>query len=162
MLLSIYGIELDVPKEYFVSITKGSLYFKGDLEISDHFKHTVTVFWDDLDEFKKVYSSPEDFFKDKVEAIENDNDLVGIKTEVFNWPGTDSAHPSHFHKIAYSTKKRFTKELHHCIIGLVAFCEEWNRRYLLFNEYYHNDNSFEETALKIIGSFRCRCNEEID
>lgn len=162
MLLAIYGIELDIPKEYFVSITKGSLYFKGDLEISDHFKHVVHVFWDDLDEFKRVYPSPEAFFKDKVGAIEGDKDLVSIKTEVFDWKGADSNHPGHFHKISYSTKKRFTKELHHCMIGLVAFCEVCSRRYLLFNEYYENKNEFEETALKILGSFRCRCSQETE
>ncbi|MBC7120342.1 MAG: hypothetical protein H5T33_01990 [Candidatus Methanosuratus sp.] len=162
MLLSIYGMELDMPKEYFVSITKGSLYFKGDLEVSDHSKHIVQVFWDDLDEFKKVYSAPEEFFKDKVGAIENDRDLVGIKTEVFSWAGADANHPAHFHKIAYSTKKRLTKELHHCMIGLLAFCEVCSRRYLLFNEYYENKNEFEETALKMLGSFRCRCDREED
>ncbi|MCQ8892214.1 MAG: hypothetical protein NQU41_02390 [Candidatus Methanosuratincola sp.] len=162
MLLSIYGIELDVPKEYFVSITKGSLYFKGDLEVSDHFKHVIRVFWDDLDEFRKIYPSPQDFFEEKVSAIKNDRDLVGITSDVFSWGGADANHPAHFHKISYSTKKRFTKELHHCIIGLVAFCEVCSRRYLLFNEYYENKNEFEETALKILGSFRCRCGKDED
>lgn len=162
MLLAIYGMELDIPKEYFVSITKGSLYFKGDIEISDHFRHVIRLFWDDLDEFRKSYETPEEFYQEKVGSIERDKDLVEIRTETFHWGGEDEGHRAHFHKISYSTKKRFTKELHHCIIGLVVFCGVCSRRYLLFNEYYENKNEFEETALKVLGSFRCRCDRDGD
>ncbi|MDI9644621.1 MAG: hypothetical protein QFX35_05320 [Candidatus Verstraetearchaeota archaeon] len=160
MLLSIYGIELQIPKEYFVYVTKGSLYFKGDLEISDHFKHVVRLFWDDLDEFKKIYESPEEFYKEKLGSIERDKDLVRIKADVFSWSGADENHPFHFHKISYSTRKRFTKELHHCMIGLVAFCEACSRRYILFYEHYGEKDDYEETALELLDSFRCRCDSE--
>ncbi|HPC27635.1 MAG TPA: hypothetical protein PKX17_02805 [Candidatus Methanomethylicus sp.] len=156
MILSIYGFEIDVPKEYFILITKDSLYYRGSIDISDHFKHTLKILWDDLDEFKANYATPKDFFEEKINAIKRDKDLVSVDSETYTWANAGE-HPFHFHKIWYATKRRFTKELNTAILGLVVQCLETSRYYLLFYEFQEGKNEFEEKAKTMMGSFKCNC-----
>ncbi len=156
MILSIYGFELDVPKEYTIFITKDSLYYRGSIDISDHFKHTLKILWDDLDEFKANYALPVDFFNEKIGAIKRDKDLVSVNSEEYPW-GNSGAHPFHFHKIWYTTKRRFTKELNANVLGLVIQCLETSRYFLLFYEFPEQMNEFEEKAKTMMKSFKCNC-----
>jgi len=156
MILSIYGFEIDVPKEYFIFITKDSLYYRGSIDVSDHFKHTLKILWDDLDEFKANYTAPKDFFEEKINAIKRDKDLVSVDSETYEWVNTGE-HPFHFHKIWYTTKRRFTKELNTTVLGLVVQCLETSRYYLLFYEFQEGKNEFEEKAKTMMGSFKCNC-----
>uniref|UniRef100_A0A7C3N4R4 Uncharacterized protein n=1 Tax=Candidatus Methanomethylicus mesodigestus TaxID=1867258 RepID=A0A7C3N4R4_9CREN len=159
MKFSIFGFELDVPKEYYIFVVKDSLYYRGGIDISDHFKHNLKILWDDLDEFKNSYNTPLDFFQSKYDKIKEDKDLVAISSEEFKWD-LSKDHPYHFHKISYTTKKRFTKELSHTLIGLVIHCNTTSRYYLLFHEYSENKNEFEPKALSMMKSFNCNCDTE--
>ncbi len=156
MILSIYGFEIDVPKEYFIFLTKDSLYYRGGIDISDHFKHSLKILWDDLDEFKANYALPVDFFNEKTNVIKRDKDLVSINTEEYPWDNPGN-HPFHFHKILYTTKRRFTKELTTNVLGLVVQCIDTSRYFLLFYEFQGDKNEFEEKAKTMMKSFKCRC-----
>ncbi len=156
MILSIYGFEIDVPKEYYIFITKDSLYYRGSIDVSDHFKHTLKILWDDLDEFKANYALPSDFFSEKINAIKNDKDLVSVDSEEYTWDNA-GAHPYHFHKISYTTKKLLTKPLSTTILGLVVQCLESSRYFLIFYEFHEGKDEFEEKAKAMMKSFKCNC-----
>jgi len=156
MILSIYGFEIDVPKGVLHIHNKGLAILPRSIDVSDHFKHTLKILWDDLDEFKANYALPSDFFSEKINAIKSDKDLLSVDSEAYTWDNA-GAHPYHFHKIWYTTKKMLTKPLTTTILGLVIQCLESSRYFLIFYEFQEGKNEFEEKAKAMMKSFKCNC-----
>ncbi len=153
MLFSLYGLEIDVPKEMKIQIFKGSLYYEGTAEFMDYEKNVIKMDWIDLNNVIKNFPTPADFFKDNFDKIKKD---PNIEFSLEQYPCEIEGHPCDFHKFTYTTKRKFPKkEIHDYIIGLGVYCFESNR-FILIQYRPPEKGAIEEQAKHIIGSFRCR------
>jgi len=159
MLFTLYGLQLDIPKEYKIQIWKGFRFYEGTVEISDFQNNVIRMDWNDLDKIIGKYKTPTEFFKEHLDKVRCDKDVVEFKLEQFPWDEKKD-HTYEFHKLSYTTARKFPKkEIHDFLIGFGVFCHVTNRFIIIQYRPPGQKSDFEETALSIIRSFRCRCEE---
>ncbi|MEM4644454.1 MAG: hypothetical protein QW748_03635, partial [Candidatus Methanomethylicaceae archaeon] len=61
MIFQIYGLQVDVPREYKIILWKDSVFYEGTVEIHDNFGNMIKMDWNDLTKLLQKYRSPEEF-----------------------------------------------------------------------------------------------------
>lgn len=84
MIFQIYGLQLDIPKEYKIILWKDSVFYEGTVEIHDNLGNIIKMDWNDLTKVLQKYHSPEDFFKENIERIQDDPDILDPKIETYH------------------------------------------------------------------------------
>ena len=159
MIFRIYGLQVDVPKEYKIILWKDSVFYEGTVEIHGYEGNMIKMDWNDLTKIIQKSPSPEDFFKENLDRIKEDKDIVDPKLERYSWEG-DPDHEYYFHKLSYKSVRKFPrKEISDYIIGLGVFCKNSNRFILLQYRPPEKSSDLGAKALEIIKSFRCLCGE---
>jgi hypothetical protein len=159
MRFQLYGFQLDIPKEYKIQIWKGSLYYEGTIEISDFENNLIKMDWNELNKIIETYESPNEFFKSHLNPIKEDKDVVEYNLQEIPWE-EQIDHAFAFHKFTYKTERKFPKkEIHDFILGFGEFCHVTNRFVVIQYRPPSNKIDFEETAMKIIKSFKCKCDQ---
>ncbi|MCS7098292.1 MAG: hypothetical protein NZ922_04880 [Candidatus Methanomethyliaceae archaeon] len=159
MIFQMYGLRIDVPREYYIIVWKGSHFFEGSVEVHDITENIIKMDWNNLNKFINTYKSPEDFFRPNLEKIKQDKDIRDYKLETYSM-NFDENHPYYFHKISYKILAGFPKrEYHDYLIGLGVFCMNTNRFILLQYRPPEKGKDIGDKALEIIKSFSCRCFE---
>ena len=157
MIFQIYGLQLDIPKEYKIILWKDSVFYEGTVEIHADASNMIKLDWNDLTKVLQKYSSPEEFFRENIERIKEDPDIIEPKLETYSWSG-DPDHDYYFHKLSYKAVRKFPrKEISDYIIGLGIFCKNSNRFILLQYRPPEKSPDLGEKAFEIIKSFKCRC-----
>lgn len=159
MIFQIYGLLVDIPKEYKIILWKDSLFYEGTVEIHDNSGNMIKMDWNDLTKILQKYHSPEEFFQENIKRIREDPNILEPKLETYSWDA-DADHDYYFHKLSYRAVRKFPrKEISDYIIGLGVFCKNSNRFILLQYRPPEKSPDLGEKALGIIKSFKCRCEE---
>jgi hypothetical protein len=159
MLFSLYGLEMDVPKEYKIQIYKGSLFYEGTFEITDFEDNLIRVDWNELGKLISQHQSPSHYFQDYLDKVKSDKEVVELRVEEFP-VDPRKGHDYYFHKLSYTTARKFPKkEIRDFIIGFGIYCYVSNRLVIIQYRPPQGKVDFEEKALEIIKSFRCRCED---
>lgn len=159
MIFRIYGLQLNLPKEYLINLWKGSNFLEGSVEIQDIFGNVIKMDWNDLNKFIDKYKTPEEFFKPNLERVKQDKSIrdYRIDTYVLDF---DENHPYHFHKLSYKVISGFPKkEIFDYLIGLGVFCMNTNRFILLQYRPPEKGKDLGDKAIEIMKSFKCNCFE---
>lgn len=159
MIFRIYGLQLDIPREYLIVLWKGSHFLEGSVEIQDFFGNIIKMDWNDLNKFIDKYKTPEEFFKQNLEKIKQDKSVRDYKLDTYALEYGES-HPYYFHKLSYKVVSGFPKkEIIDYLIGLGVFCLNTNRFILLQYRPPEKGRDLGDRAVEIIKSFRCNCFE---
>lgn len=159
MIFRIYGLQLNVPKEYLITLWKGSHFFEGSVEIQDNAENVIRMDWNDLNKFIDRYKTPEDFFKPNIERVKQDRSVRDHTLNTYDFE-SDENHPYYFHKLSYRVVSGFPKrEIVDYLVGLGVFCMNTNRFVLLQYRPPERGKDLGDLAVEIIRSFKCNCFE---
>lgn len=159
MLLRVYGLQIDVPKEYSVMISRGSSFIEGIIEISDNAGNAIRLDWNDLNKFINKYRTPEEFFRSHLENVKQDKSIREYKVEHYTLD-FDNAHPYDFHKLSYKVVGGFPKrEVIGYIVCLGVYCLNTNRFIIVQYRSPDKGKDLGDKAVEIVRSFRCKCFE---
>jgi hypothetical protein len=159
MIFRIYGFQIEMPIQYYVTIWKGSSFYEGTIEIFDEIGNIIRIDWNNLNKIIDKYKTPKDFFEKNIEEIKKIKSTYDYKLENYNW-NSDINHDYYFHKLSYKIITKFPKrEISDYIIGFGVFCKNSNRFITIQYRPPEKGKDIGDKAIEIISSFKCYCLE---